>query len=88
LSYNEAESRVAEVKELWMEVLTNWSKIDNLRDIVFTLPFYITRSKDIYWDIVHDLPKGLTLVPFFNDDYIFYKRPNTRIGHMIVRLTK
>jgi hypothetical protein len=88
LSYNEAESRVAEVKELWMEVLTNWSKIDNLRDIVFTLPFYITRSKDIYWDIVHDLPKELTLVPFFNDDYIFYKRPNTRIGHMIVRLTK
>lgn len=88
LSYNEAESRVDEVKELWTEVLTNWSKIENLKDIILTLPYYITRSKDIYWDIVHDLPAGINLVPFYNDDYIFYKRPNTRIGHMIVRLSK
>jgi hypothetical protein len=88
LSYNEAESRIEEVKKMWLEILEKWSSLDNFKEAIITIPFYLTRSKDIFWDIKKDLPKSFSHIPFYNSDYIFYNRKNTRIGHMVVKIIK
>jgi hypothetical protein len=88
LLLKDAQSRMLEVKKMWLNILANWSKIDNLKEIILCLPLFITKEQDIFWDIKQDLPQGYRHQPFVNSDYIFYKRKDTRIGHVIVKLTK
>jgi hypothetical protein len=88
LSLKEASERMEGVKNTWKEIFHNWAKIDGLKEVVFCLPFFITRSEDVFWDVVRDLPKEFKIVPFINSEYIFYKRKDTRIGHMIVKIEK
>jgi hypothetical protein len=84
----EIKNRISEIKNFWLEILDNWSHLGNLKDIVLTLPFYINKEEKLFWDIKKDLNKNYTHQPFVNSDYIFYSRKDTRIGHMIVKLTK
>lgn len=88
LSLKEASERMEGVKNTWKEIFQNWAKIEGLKDVVFCLPFFITRNEDVFWDVIKDLPKEFKIVPFISSDYIFYKRKDTRIGHMIVKITK
>jgi hypothetical protein len=88
LYINQAEKRVYEIKDFWMPILQRWAMIEGLREVVLTLPFFLTSNQEIFWDIKKDLKKTFTHIPFKNEDYIFYKRKNSRIGHMIVKLKK
>ncbi|MGL4757913.1 MAG: hypothetical protein ACRCXZ_01130 [Patescibacteria group bacterium] len=88
LYLNQIESRLREIQDFWLNTLEKWSELNHLKEIIVTIPFFINNTKNHFWDIKKDLPNQFEHVPFFNSDYIFYKRSNTRIGHMIVRLAK
>ena len=88
LYQNQIEKRMYEIKDFWLETLKNWSRLENLKEVVLTLPFFITKEEDFFWDIEKDLPEAWSLAVFKNSNYIFYKRKETRIGHMIIKLIK
>ncbi len=88
LYINQAEKRVWEIRDFWLPILERWSMIEGLKEVILTLPVFIIGKDEKIWDIKRDLKKTFTHVPFINSDYIIYKRKNSRIGHMVVKLTK
>lgn len=92
LSSQEARERKFEVIQVWQNILNKWSDIDNLKEVIFCLPYYITEEGVV--DI--DVEKEFDLQQFehqnitgdTNKKDIYYSREKTRIGHMVVKLNK
>jgi hypothetical protein len=88
LYINQAERRVYEIKDFWLPILQRWAMIESLKEVILTLPVFLIGNEEIIWDIKKDLKKTFLHQPFKNQDYIVYKRKNSRIGHMIVKLIR
>jgi hypothetical protein len=80
----EANQRLDQVTSFWDKTLTNWAKIENLKEIVFCLPYYLLGVKKMFIHPQEIIPYGFELV----EDPIFYDRAKSKVGHQIIHLKR
>jgi tRNA G10 N-methylase Trm11 len=85
----DAEQQLNLIKKIWKNTISQAHK-SNIEELVFCLPFYKFKRKQIIPDFLDELIKDTDykFTQFQKNRFILYSRDKTYVGHCIIKLTK